>query len=88
MVTGILITTFVGNLHIYPFCKFATETVILVQSIGDVVYTSMWYKMPIAHQKYMQMIIAASHIPRKVSGFGLFDCSLDTYVKVNIRATI
>lgn len=75
-------TTVLGVLQIYPFCKLGSETPIVIESIGDAAYCSDWYKLPVGQQKYIQMVIAYSHVQRKFSGYGLIECNFVTYVKV------
>lgn len=77
-------TTILGILQIYPFCKFGSETPDIIQSIGDSAYCSDWYKLSILQQKYVQMIIRSSHTPKKISGYGLIDCNFVTYVRVSV----
>lgn len=76
-------TTLVGILQIYPFCKFGTDIPDWIQSVGDEVYCSGWYKLPIGQQRYLQMIIAYSHVPRKISGYGIIDCNFVTYIRAS-----
>lgn len=70
-------------INIFPFCNYGTWSVESLQSIGDVAYASMWYKLAFhKDQKYIRMIIEFAHIPRKVTGYGLIRCSLETYINV------
>lgn len=53
-----------------------------MESIGDVLYCSDWYKLSISEQKYCIRIIEFSQISRKITGYGLIDCNFEMYMKV------
>lgn len=73
--------------NIFPFCKFGTFSVEWVYSVGEFAYASTWYALPPKQQTYVRLIIQYSHIPRKVTGFGIVRCSLETYINVIVAAT-
>lgn len=81
-VSGVALTTLLGIMQMYPFCKHGSEIPYMFASVGDLVYDSDWYKRPAYQQRYFQMVIAISHVPRKVSGYGIVDCNYETYMKV------
>lgn len=55
-----------------------------IMSVGDVVYGLFWYTLPLNEQFIVETIIRRSHKTYEVKGLGMFVCSLETYMKVNI----
>lgn len=53
-------------------------------SIGDLVYTSLWYIFPLKHRFYALLVIQQSHRAFKLTAYGLIDCNLETFAMVNI----
>lgn len=81
--TGVAMTTVLGVAQMYPFCKHGSEIPGIIASVGEAIYASNWYQQPSDQQKYIQMIIAFAHVPRKVTGNGIVDCNYETYMKAS-----
>lgn len=54
-----------------------------VTTIGDHMYELHWYQLPRSEQFAVQMIIKRSHKTFELKGLGVFECSLETFLKVN-----
>lgn len=68
---------------IFPYCFYATLLELRLFHIADEIFESQWYKYPAHLQKYITLIIAFAQIRRSFDGFGIFRCSLETFMKVN-----
>lgn len=53
-------------------------------SVGNIVYDLNWYQLPIKDQFIVHTIIRRSHDPVELKGLGVFVCSLETFLEVNI----
>lgn len=53
-----------------------------VMTIGDHIYELHWYQLSRNEQFVVQMIIARSQKPFELKGLGVFECSLETFLKV------
>lgn len=67
---------------ISPHCYFSSITALRLQRIADDIYNSMWYKMPNKYKKYHILSIIAAQKPRYFTGYGITQCSLETFKKV------
>lgn len=66
-----------------PYCYFSTHVSLLLQHVGGCAYDSMWYEMDVKLAKYNWFIIASSDRPKYFTGLGMFDCSLEMFLKVS-----
>lgn len=66
---------------------FSTEITLALIEIGDIAYGSKWYttNYPVRLRVYMLLMIQTAQRPRVFSGYGIFDCSLMTFMKVGSR---
>lgn len=54
-------------------------------AIGEDPYNSLWYKMPMKQQKAVMLMIMRSQIEFRLTGVGMVDCSLETFLAVRIN---
>lgn len=69
----------------YVYCYYSENITTTSLKIGDVVYDSLWYEMPIKEQRAIILMIQRSQKEFRLSGLGLVDCSLATFLSVNIN---
>lgn len=65
-------------------CKCITVLVENVKSIGNLIYGLRWYQLSSNDQFLVKMIIQRSEQQYEVRAFGIFVCSLETFLKVKI----
>lgn len=66
-------------------CFFITTVTTNAQTIGYIVYNSLWYRFD-RHEKYrIRMIIHRAQQPFNILGLGVLVCSLETFLKVFAR---
>lgn len=54
--------------------------------VGGIVYSEVfWYKLPIAQQKPLIFVIQRAQQHFRLRGYGIFDCSLQMFLKVICR---
>lgn len=51
--------------------------------IGDIFYDSPWYRLPTKHQKLLTLPIQRAGRELRLTGLGLFDCSLAVFSGVS-----
>lgn len=52
--------------------------------IGDIFYNSAWYQLPVNEQRLLTLPIGRAQREFRLSGLGLFDCSLAVFSSVKI----
>lgn len=72
----------VAVLAILPYCYYASIIVWNIEHTANAAFESCWYELPVKLQKNLCNIIAFAQIPREVSGYGLFKCDLEGFMKV------
>lgn len=66
----------------FIFCLVSENITETLFDIGDGFYESLWYYLPIHHQKQLILIIARSQRELRLEGLGIIFCSLDTFARV------
>lgn len=61
---------------------FITTSMINAMLIGDAIYDLHWYQLSHSEQFIVQMLVQRSQTPFQLKGLGIFNCSLETYLKV------
>lgn len=64
------------------FCYYSELFTENSYAIGDKVYESLWYQMPVDVQQLLILITAQSNTTFQLTGFGIVDCSLATLLSV------
>lgn len=64
--------------HFYLSERITTDLL----DIGDIFYNSPWYRLPKKRQKLVMMPIIRAGRVFRLTGFGLFDCSLEMFSAV------
>lgn len=72
---------------IFVLCMIGTLVTECSFSIGQSAYASLWYKLPPKYRKHFMLMIQHSHIPFNLTGCGLVNCNLETFVAVSHIAT-
>lgn len=65
-------------------CAYATAVTTNAADIGDIIYTSEWYRLSIEQQKIVQFIIYRTEEPFYLKGYKIFTCSMETFQAVNL----
>lgn len=63
-------------------CFYGGNITVKLFDMGYDVYTSNWYRFPLADQKSIQRIIQRSQIRYRLMGFKIFTCSMETFLTV------
>lgn len=63
---------------------YATAVTTNAAEIGDIIYTSEWYRLSIEQQKIVRFIIYRAEEPFHLKGYKIFTCSMETFQAVNI----
>lgn len=80
----VLFASATSILCVFPYCYYASKIVPRLQYFADIAFESLWYQnIPVYLQKHLVLIIAYAHIRRKIQGYGMFDCDLEGFMKVN-----
>lgn len=80
------LTTYTVNAYIYSY--FSENITMKSFEVGDLAYEPLWYKMPMSQQKAVILIINQSQKEFRLTGLGMFDCSLLTFSAVRISDLI
>lgn len=56
--------------------------------VGDRIYELNWYEISRKEQFIVQMMIQRAQRPFELKGLGVFVCSLETYLKVQLKLTV
>lgn len=67
----------------FTFCSYADNMSRRTSGVADIVYNSIWYKLPATDRKLLTLIIMRAQVPFYLNGFHLFNCSLNSFQKVN-----
>lgn len=70
------------NTICYIYCYFSETITANSFKIGDYAYDLLWYKMWLKQQKAIMMIIGRSQKRFRLTGLGLIDCSMETFLTV------
>lgn len=73
----VVLTTFI-------FCLLSENITHALSRIGDSFYNSMWYCLPVHHQKRFILALARSQRMFHLKGLGIIPCSLATFLRVNV----
>lgn len=83
-----LLVTFIGLLTLlilgYTYCYFSETITENSFKIGYDAYNSMWSEMTVAEQKAIMLVIGRSQQEFRLTGLGLVDCCMMTYLAVTI----
>lgn len=74
--------TFLITCYIYSY--YSEEITAKSFGVGDDIYDSLWYRLPLEQQKAIILIIDRSQREFRLTGLGMVDCSLATFLAVII----
>lgn len=63
-------------------CKYAQSVTSRSLEVVQIVYDSLWYRLPCNQQKMIAFIIKRAQKPFYFRGYRIFTCSLDTFLTV------
>lgn len=66
----------------FIFCFLSENITSALLRVGDGVYESCWYRLPVRKQKQVTLPILRSQCVFRLEGLGLIYCSLETFVRV------
>lgn len=70
----------------FILCYYADNLSNETCGIGDELYNSQWYEMPISHQKLLLVPICRSQKIFRLTGFGIFTYSLQNFARILLRS--
>lgn len=74
--------TMVAILAVYPCCYFSSRITEKLNQTSTVIYSSVWYSLPIEQQKYIPFMIAFAQRDHAFRGMNMMTCSLESFVQV------
>lgn len=77
-----LLGSFVVLVFMFIYCYVSECITTDLMEIGDAFYNTPWYRLPVKQQKLMVLPILRAQREFRLSGLGLIDCSLATFVSV------
>lgn len=78
----LVVAMLAGIAAFLPSCYIGTMICEHLADVGDRAYRSLWYKVPVKHQKHVLLLIQYAQINRKITALGLVYCNLNTFVQV------
>lgn len=66
-------------------CKYGSNLTICFLKMGNIAYSALWYRFPLSERHSVRMIIRRAHTEFNLTGYGLFNCSMDTFLAVKCR---
>lgn len=78
----VLGVTVVAILAVYPCCYFASRITARLNQISTVIYSTMWYSLPMAQRKHISFTIAFAQRDHTFRGMSMMTCSLESFVQV------
>lgn len=67
----------------YISCYHANNVTVKSSSVADIAYDMRWYMFPVQEQRLIIRMIQRAQKPFHLMGFGIVDCTLATFLKVN-----
>lgn len=66
----------------FVYCYYAEGVTTDLLRVGNIFYSSLWYKLSSQEQKLLILLIQRSQIIFRLRGFEFFDCSLEVFAVV------
>lgn len=66
----------------FMYCYLSEWVTSDLLEIGDLFYNSAWYRLPVKQQRLLTLPIGRAQREFRLSGLGLFDCSLALFSSV------
>lgn len=70
----------------FILCYYADNLTNHACGIGDEMYNSLWFEMPVLQQKLILMPICRAQIIFRLKGFGIFTYSLENFARILLRS--
>lgn len=67
----------------FATCKSAQSVTSRSMEVAEMVYDSLWYRLPCSQQKIIAFIIERAQKPFYFRGYRIFTCSLNTFLTVH-----
>lgn len=68
----------------YISCYYANNVTNNALSTAEIAYNIHWYKLPWRKQHFVKLMIARAQKPFFLKGYDIVDCSLSTFLNVNL----
>lgn len=72
----------------FLYCHFADGLTVNLFGIGNIFYSSMWYKLPSQKQKLLIPSIQRAQRIFRLNGYKIIDCSLEIFASVRFHSNI
>lgn len=72
----------------FATCKYAQSVTTRSLEVAEMVYDSLWYRLPCSQQQIIALIIGRAQKPFYFRGYRIFTCSLDTFLTVYQKFSI
>lgn len=72
----------------FILCYYADIMTDHACGIADELYNSMWYEMPVIHQKLLLLPICRAQKIFRLTGFGIFTYSLQNFGRILLRSQL
>lgn len=66
----------------FVFCLLSEQITSALLRVGDIVYNSMWYRLPTQQQVLVTLLLQRSQEIFRLRALGIIHCSLDTFSRV------
>lgn len=66
----------------FIFCLLSEQITSALLRVGDIVYNSMWYRLPTRQQVLITLSLQRSQQIFRLRALGIISCSLDTFSRV------
>lgn len=66
----------------FTYCFLAEKVTADLLKIGDILFSSAWYQLPLAQQKLLIVSIQFAEREYRIKGLRLIDCSLGVFLSV------
>lgn len=70
----------------FILCNYADKLTQEASEVGDAIYNTAWYEMPIEQQKMLLLPIARSQKLIRLTGFGIYTYSLENFARILLRS--
>lgn len=70
----------------FILCYYADNLTNHACGIGDEMYNSLWFEMPVQQQKLLLMPICRAQIVFRLKGLGIFTFSLENFARILLRS--
>lgn len=70
----------------FILCNYADKLTKEASEVGDAIYNTAWYEMPVEQQQMLLLPIQRSQKLIRLTGFGIYTYSLENFARILIRS--